>query len=127
MDFVNASRQDSMNYTGMLLQIEHALSENPDELCDVYQISNGMSRQRAINDKGVISELFQGSNSIDGVQIYPGDREIRSQNNVTIQLHTLDLKRDNQIIAEAVRVLTVWVPSRLAKPWLVQDEGNTGD
>ena len=41
-----------MNYTGMLLQIEHALSENPDELCDVYQISNGMSRQRAINDKG---------------------------------------------------------------------------
>ena len=127
LDFVNASRQDSMNYTGMLLQIEHALSENPDELCDVYQISNGMSRQRAINDKGVISELFQGSNSIDGVQIYPGDREIRSQNNVTIQLHTLDLKRDNQIIAEAVRVLTVWVPSRLAKPWLVQDEGNTGD
>jgi hypothetical protein len=53
--------------------------------------------------------------------IYPGDRAVRDDQNVSVQIHTLDLTRDNNVVAENVTVVAVWVPARLARAWLAQE------
>jgi hypothetical protein len=54
--------------------------------------------------------------------VYPGDFNIRAQDAVTIQIHNLNLTRDGQPAIENVPVIAVWLPPRLRKPWLVQDQ-----
>ena len=46
---------------------------------------------------------------------------MRSPNEVTIQVHTLNLTRNDTVVAQNVPVLAVWVPGRLAEGWLVQE------
>ena len=55
-------------------------------------------------------------------EVYPGDRAIRDDDNVTVQIHTLKLMRDKQEVAQNVPVLAVWVPARLARAWIAQDQ-----
>ena len=44
-------------------------------------------------------------------------------NRVSIQIHMLNLTNSNDVtVATAVPIVAVWVPSRLAAPWIVQDE-----
>ena len=114
---------DSQRNTGMLLQFSRALDNNPNELCTVYKMSPGARRRRSINENGEVSNLFQGEAPVHPREhrgeVYPGDRAIRDQNNVTIQIHTLDLMQENTVIIEVVPVIASWVPARLAHAWLV--------
>ena len=119
--------RDSQHFTGLMLQLSLALDRNPDEVCSVYQMSQGRSRRRTITREGKIaSQLFQGANPSTGADqgsIYPGDRHIRADGNITIQVHRLDLTNaeDGPVVAPDVMVLAVWVPRRLEAAWLVQD------
>ena len=55
--------------------------------------------------------------------IYPGDREIREPNSVTIQVHILTLTDvDGNVVARDVAVIAVWVPSRMALSWIAQTQ-----
>ena len=55
-------------------------------------------------------------------EVYPGDRAIRDNANVTIQIHILDLTREDRVVAENVPVLVVWVPERLARSWIALEQ-----
>ena len=120
---------DSQRYTGLLLQLSKALEDDPGEVCAVYQMSPGAQRERGIDDNGEVTNLFQGEAPVHPRErrgeVYPGDRAIREDDNVTIQIHTLDLTRDDQVVVRDVPVVAVWVPSRLAQSWIVQDEPQT--
>ena len=117
---------DSQRNTGLLLQLSKALEDFPDEACTVYRISPVTGRRRGIDENGEVSNLFQGEAPVHPVErrgkVYPGDRAIRDDDNVTIQIHILDLTRDDHVVAENVPVLAVWVPARLARAWIVQDQ-----
>ena len=117
---------DSQRNTGMLLQLSRALEDNPDELCTVYQMSSGARRHRGINKNGEVSELFQGEAPVyprdRRGEVYRGDRAIHNQSTVTIQIHTLDLTQDSTVVKEAVPVTAVWVPARLARAWVSQNQ-----
>lgn len=117
---------DSQRNTGLLLQLSKALEDDPDEVCTIYRISQATRRSRSIDENGEVTNLFQGEAPVHPRdrrgEIYPGDRAIREDDNVTIQIHTLDLTRGDQVIAENVPVLAVWVPVRLARAWIAQEE-----
>ena len=110
----------------MLLQLSKALEDNSDEICTVYRISPVTGRRRGIDDNGEVTNLFQGEAPVQPRErrgeVYPGDRAIRDDDNVTIQIHTLALMRDDREVAQNVPVLAVWVPERLAHAWISQDQ-----
>jgi hypothetical protein len=116
--------KDSQKFTGMLLQIGAYLEANPDAACTIYNMSAGRPRVRAlVNDE--VQQLFQGANydNLPGgarVIVYPGDREIRASQRLTIQFHNLTLRGNGNEFAD-VPAIAVWVPSEMAADWLVQD------
>jgi hypothetical protein len=116
---------DSQRNTGLLLQLMRAIENDPEELCDVYRMSPAQRRQRGIDDDGEVTNLYQGEFPVyprdQRGQVYPGDRAIRDDNKVTVQIHTLDLTRNGNVVAENVSVVAVWVPARLARSWLAQE------
>jgi hypothetical protein len=117
---------DSQRFTGLLLQLSKALENDPDEVCAVYRISPRERRQRRIDADGEMPQLFQGEAPVQPPErrgeIYPGDRAIRQNENVTIQIHMIDLTRDDIVVAERVAVVAVWVPRRLARAWIAQED-----
>lgn len=119
---------DSQRYTGLLLQLSRALENAPDEECVVYRMSPAARRQRGVDENGEVTNLFQGQAPVNPPErrgeIYPGDRAIREDGIVTIQIHTLDLTQNNNVIKENVPVIAVWVPARLAVAWINQEQPN---
>ena len=120
---------DSQRNTGMLLQLSRALENDPNELCTIYRMSRGEKRRRGVNENREITNLFQGEALGNPPEhrgeVYPGDREIRDRDTVTIQIHTLDLTEGNNssnVLMENVPVIAVWMPARLARAWVSQDQ-----
>lgn len=119
---------DSQRYTGLLLQLSKALDDDPDENCAVYLMSPNTRRRRDIDENGEVKNFFQGPAPVSPLErrgeVYPGDRAICDRDRVTVQIHVVDLTRDDRrvIVVEQVPVVTVWVPARLARTWLVQNQ-----
>lgn len=121
---------DSQRFTGMLLQLSRALEDDPAETCAVYRMSPAASRRRRVDDGGQIVNLYQGEaptfpRELRGT-VYPGDRRIRVPDRVTIQVHSLTVTQgegaDEREIRGNVQVLAVFVPARLARPWIAQNQ-----
>ena len=86
-------------------------------------MSKGNPRKRTLeNDE--IPTLFQGKNPKTGRVIYPGDRNIKSKY-VTIQIHNLEIVRENRDVIAEVPALAIWLPKGVSPDWLVQDQGGT--
>ncbi len=121
---------DSQRYTGLLLQLSKALEEDPDEVCTVFRMSPASRRRRGIDENGEVTNLFQGAAPVQPRErrgeVYPGDRFFFFYVNVTIEIYTLDLTREEggaqRVIMESVPVLAVWVPARMARGWLHQEQ-----
>ena len=120
------SPDDSNRNTGLLLQLSHALENEADEHCTVYRMSPNETRHRSVYPDGKISYLFQGESlpSPPGErgQVYPGDKALFAPDTVTVQIHTLDLTEEQQVIKSSVPVIAVWVPEKLVLPWVSQDQ-----
>jgi hypothetical protein len=119
---------DSQRNTGLLLQLSKAIEDNPDEVCAVYRMSPTERRHRGVDQNGQVTNLFQGEAPVHPRErrgeVYPGDRAIHRDDTVSIQIHTLNLTRDDVVIAEDVPIVAVWVPARLARGWLDQNQPN---
>ena len=116
---------DSQRNTGLLLQLSKALEQNPDEVCTVYRMSGGRRRQRGIDGDGEVTNLFQGEAPVHPRAVtrhcISGRSDIRDDDNVSVQIHTLDLTRDDVVVVENVPAIAVWVPARLARAWVAQE------
>jgi Z1 domain len=125
--FMFTEEHDSQSFTGLLLQVKAYLDDvEPYAPCSVFRMSRGVERVRSVNDAEQIPTLFQGANYADKektVVTYPGDSEIHGKDEITIQIHTLRVmeKKQQRLIASDVPALAVWVPSNIAKDWLVQE------
>jgi hypothetical protein len=126
---------DSMRFTGMLLQLGRAVEEHPGELCSVYRMSPGAVRSRSVDEDGQIANLYQGEAPTFPVEdrgtVYPGDRRVRAEDQVSIQVHTLTLTQGEGAgggeVARGVPVLAVFVPQRMARPWVSQHQAEQSD
>jgi hypothetical protein len=121
------STVDSQRFTGLMLQLSKALESNPQETCDVVDMSSGLRRERGVDENGQVTNLFQGAAPVNPPsrrgEVYPGDRNIHADGKVTIQIHHLNLMRDDGsgnkvVVMNDVPVVAIWVPARLAVGWL---------
>lgn len=132
---------DSQTFSSLRGVIGMYLQDHPNENCLVYLMSsnlqNGQANQnirvRRLHENGsnTIRQLFQGKNPKTGEVIYPGDREIRNENVVSIQVHRLHLKdtEGNNIIDENGNTLyqdipsiAIWFPEHIGKDILRQPD-----
>ena len=117
---------DSREITGVLLQLSHAFEENPDEQCVVYRMSPNFPRRRTVDNNGRIRNLFQGAAPVIPRElrgsIYPGDLAIHEPEDVTVQIHFVELSQDRETVARNVPVVALWIPRRMELPWLAQEQ-----
>ena len=117
---------DSQEITGVLLQLSRAIEQDPNERCVVYRMSPDFARRRAVDANGRIRNLFQGAAPVNPPalrgSIYPGDRKIHEPEDVTIQMHFVGLTLNSETVAYNVPVVAVWIPRRMALPWVIQDQ-----
>jgi len=122
------SLSDAQNFLGIIVVIRQVLDQNPEERCQIYNMSSGEARRRTLNDQGEIPNLFQGAAPVNPPErrgeIYPGDRLIRSNDDITIQIHNLNLQmKGRQKIYEDVPNVAIHIPGRLENDVLIQDQG----
>ena len=90
--------------------------------CSVYVMSGGAVRERSIDEEGHIVNLFQGPSPDGRGAVYPGDRQIRRSEGITIQLHTLRIKEPGGGRIENVPTIAIWIPGSIAQDFLVQNQ-----
>jgi hypothetical protein len=124
--FRTSRPNDSHKFIGLLLQIRNYLERNPDETCSVYFMSYNTesniwnSRDRSLNIKDEIKYIFQGKHPDKDGEIYPGDDNIGDHSRIIIQLHKLNIIKDGKTIADDVYNISIWIPEKMSKSWLVQ-------
>jgi hypothetical protein len=114
---------DSQLFTRLRLQIDAYLSEHPGATCTIFYMGGGIRRIRALKDEKV-ENVFQGAYPTDRTKerIYAGDRELKAEQGVTIQIRTLDI-RDHPEFTD-IPAIAVWIPKEMAGyDVLVQDQG----
>lgn len=138
MQFRANNPSDSHKYTGLLLQIRNYLEQNPKETCSLYIMScsswkdGWQIRDRGLNAKDEIAYLFQGAHpdakraKVRQGEIYEGDSNIGDKSRLMVQLHRLNITKDDgkEIVAKDVYNVAVWIPEKMATPWLVQKQGS---
>ena len=89
----------------MLLQLRKALEDNEAETCVVYRMSPTERRRRGVDANGEVTNLYQGEAPVplasDVAKGDSGDRAMRDDNTVTVQIHRLDLQtQENNVVAQ---------------------------
>lgn len=120
-EWCGTSKAEKDTLLGYVLQLSEVLEKDPDATCCIYFMSPTKQRERSVSTQMRIQNLYQGSNSKSGVEIYPGDRKYYDSKKVTIQIHDVKLIKDNEV-RERMSILAIRIPSSLACDWLVQDK-----
>ena len=124
---------DAQNLLGTLVILRNHLRNVPDASCTVYEMSQGNTRDRTLSQGGQIPNLFQGAYPVNPRErrgeIYAGDREVHHAENVTVQVHRLNLKDcdTGQVAFEGVVNVAIWIPPDLPGDVLIQDQGGVDD
>ena len=117
---------DTYLFTHLVNMINEYLSKNKEKKGSVYFMSGRQPRERRLSNKDEIEQLFQGSNSEKGELIYPGDREIKNSEEVSIQIHKLLLKdkETKKIIFNDIYTIAIWLPYELGRDYqeLIENE-----
>lgn len=136
---------DSQTFSSLRGLISNFLNENPSETCQINFISSRIEngqliqtiRNRRLNRNYEIQQLFQGEQPTKNGEfrkgeVYPGDRNIKQENKLTIQIHRLCLRDSNgdEIINQLgnqiygdVPSIAIWVPEVVGKD-IVRQPGN---
>lgn len=122
--------RDRYLYTGLLVQLSAALEDDDTLTCSVYLMGpDGQRRERSIDSSGVVTNLFQGAYPVEKAKrgsVYKGDASARSLEDVSIQIHRLDLTsgKGGAIVegGDDVPAVAVWVPRSVGRGYVVQEE-----
>jgi hypothetical protein len=82
-------------------------------------------RTRMADD--TLGNFYQGASPASGPNqgsTYPGDREIRDATDLTIQIHTFELRPhaqgEDQTTYPRVSLVATYVPREIGRSWLIQ-------
>lgn len=116
--------EDASDYLSLMVGLSAAVDRNQDLGCVVFQMSQGTIRRRSLEaDTTKIKNLFQGrSRDMKKKESYPGDRAIRVDDVVTIQIHRVTAVDDSgNEVRSNIPVLAIWIPESLGFGALVGD------
>lgn len=115
--------EDSQVFAALLHLIQVHLAQHPEDSCSVFLMAGGHAIRRAYEDDS-IKELFQGRQYDRQGTTYPGDRRVRADEGISIQLRYLTLgERGQPPIAENIPHVAVWVPASIARDIVQQPQG----
>lgn len=114
---------DSASYSSIRGILKRYIEDHPDEECLVYLMSarstdDWTRRTRRLNNNNEIQQLFQGKQPTKRTaqyevgEVYPGDREIKNDNLLSIQIHLLDIRNTTFV---SVPTLAIWIPDQMSK------------
>ncbi|MEM6724359.1 MAG: Z1 domain-containing protein, partial [Bacteroidota bacterium] len=109
---------DSEGFTTLQSVLHLYLEQNSNSSAIVYLMKKGEKRTRRLTSNDKIQQLFQGRNPRRGrgEVIYPGDSLIRDEEQVTVQIHKLDLvDRNTGEVFEDIYSIAVWTPEEVGK------------
>lgn len=135
---------DSQTYSSLRGVINGYAEDNPNETCLIYLISSKIEsgqivqaiRQRRLNQNDAIQQLFQGeqpttNGRLRKGEVYPGDRNIKNEDKVSIQIHRLNLTdvNGNEIfdengnpLYEDLMSIAVWIPETIGRDIIRQPD-----
>jgi hypothetical protein len=134
---------DSQTFSSLQGVLASYSTDNPDEECLVYIMSSEKVgdevlqsvRKRQLKSNDEVQQYFQGPNpakkGVERGEIYPGDRNIKNTEKLTIQIHRLQLvdedgnnilDENEKSIYEDVPSITVWIPESIGKDIIRQPE-----
>lgn len=134
---------DSQTFSSLQGVLASYSIDNPDEECLVYIMSSEKVgdevlqsvRKRQLKSNDEVQQYFQGPNpakkGVERGEIYPGDRNIKNTEKLTIQIHRLQLvdedgnnilDENEKSIYEDVPSITVWIPESIGKDIIRQPE-----
>jgi Z1 domain len=129
--------KDSMEFTGLLLQVSHYLELHPGALCTILHMDPlGAREVRSLDEDGKVLNLFQGANYDKShqppVETYPGDRAICDPPDLTVQLHHLPRINDKtgpngKTVASDVWLAAIRVGTGMEAGWIVQAQPSFDD
>ncbi len=115
--------EDSQLFCALLRVIQIHLLRNPDDTCSIFLMGGGRPIRRGYEDDE-IKELFQGIQYDSNGSTYPGDRAVREDVGISVQLRYLTLgERNQQPIAQNVPHAAVWIPASIARDVIEQPQG----
>ena len=119
--------EESQTYLTHLVLLRRLLDSTPDAKATVYLMSKWAERERSVDARDRIVNLFQGAlpvvpKSQQG-SIYAGDRRLRDDTAVTIQLHNLQITKDGVTIARQIPTVAISMPEGLSADLVVQPQG----
>jgi len=135
---------DSQTFSSLRGVLNSHLNDNQEETCLVYLMSAKIEndniiqtiRQRRLNQNDGIQQLFQGeqpttNGRLRKGEVYVGDRNIKDENRVSIQIHRLKLTdtSGNEIMDEESNVkyndlisIAIWVPESIGRDIIRQPD-----
>ena len=122
------SRFDAPNFSAVELAIQwyiRRMRRNRDASAVVYRmaaqrqpLAGGGRRRRAIRSNFRVVNLYQGAAPVNPVSlrgsVYPGDRHVHATDELTVQIHDLDLTepvRPFQLLRGHVPAIALWMPN----------------
>jgi hypothetical protein len=106
---------DSVEFTGLLLQLRTYLEEHSALPATVYRMSGRGTRRRGLNSGDELINLFQGRNPLRGPVTYPGDDKIRRDGQLSVQIHLLRVDTTSSVVP----AVAVWLPQAMSRGFLV--------
>lgn len=104
---------DSIGYTNIKSIIDLYTDELPPEDAYIYIMGKDKSRtRRLLKKKDEIQQLYQGKNPKSGKVIYHGDKQIKREDHISIQIHKLNIKDTSY---RDVITIAIWIPARLSQ------------
>ena len=128
IDYQLLDPRDTAAVTGLLLQCGEVLRRDPSATASVYRMRPAYQSQRgrAVTEGGTLkdSNFLQGRTG-DGTTGYPGDAFFKSPDQLTIQLHSYPLFREENgqriPVADNAPLIAVHAPANLgSNDWIIQ-------
>nr|WP_281722560.1 Z1 domain-containing protein [Nitrosomonas nitrosa] len=122
-----AAFEDSQTFLTYQLLLRDMLDADSSLSATLYIMSKGRMRDRSVDENDSLPVLFQGAAPVSPKSkrgsVYPGDSEIKDTQAVTVQIHTLQVARQDGSMVNDVPTIALWLHATGIRNLVIQPQG----